>query len=182
VDPQDSSFWAEERARSSADPVALLGSTSTGWPMLDLSMCSPRMRASWLGGPRTSTAAFGRDSGRRGCSQMCDRDTLGWARRRGTCGPVGLGRRASGERAWTVCDVSRGTHNPEVAGSNPAPLPTCQQQRPGPMVRAFCCSRSLTCRFALKLHLRLDAAGLMRSRSACPSSRSQRLRRRQACF
>jgi hypothetical protein len=43
------------------------------------------------------------------------------ARRSGTDGHVVAGRRASGERACGTWDVSRCAHNPEVAGSNPAP-------------------------------------------------------------
>ena len=79
--------------------------------------------------PRCSTVDCGRGGGPRGCSQMCNRDSSGQWRRGGTSGPVGLGRCAAGERACTVWDECRGAHNPEVAGSNPAPATKASQVR-----------------------------------------------------
>src|ERR1035437_8003682 len=82
-----------------------------------------------------------------GCSQMCNRDTPGRARRRGTGGLVGLGWCVAGERACAVWDVSRGAHNPEVAGSNPAPATNVVAgQRPFPGGRGlFLSSRVARC-------------------------------------
>ena len=63
-----------------------------------LQACSQRMAAKWLGTAETFHKGLRRrGGGRRGCSQMCNRDTPGRARRRGTGGLVGLGRCASGE-------------------------------------------------------------------------------------
>ena len=43
---------------------------------------------------------------------------------------------------WAFVDVGRLTHNPEVAGSNPAPATKLAGQRPLPMMEeAFCLCR-----------------------------------------
>ena len=87
-------------ALNSADPVVLLGSIperETRDGPVDVSPTHGGQMVRYGGAVPQGTAGAAVVGG--GCSQMCNRDTPGRARRRGTGGPVGLGWCASGERA-----------------------------------------------------------------------------------
>src|SRR5450759_4455277 len=93
------------------------------------------MKAKWLGTALTFDREGGRGGGPRGCSQMCNRDCPRRWRRGGMDELKGVGHRAAGERGGAARDVSRGAHNPEVAGSNPAPATNVAGKRPFPIWR-----------------------------------------------
>ena len=88
------------------------------------------------------SCSFAADTFARPCSSVCSRDAMdqgSGARRRETPRlPVQDGCRTR----WTsgaFVDAGRLTHNPEVAGSNPAPATSFRRSRPFPNEeRAFC--------------------------------------------
>ena len=105
-------------------------------------------RAAWVGalvGWPVLVAAFG-------CSSVCSRDAVD----RGSGARRGETRRLPVQsRCWTIwtgwafVDAGRLTHNPEVAGSNPAPATSFRRSRPFPSrERVFCVSGAVARRVA----------------------------------
>ena len=97
-------------------------------------------RAAWVGalvGWPVLVAAFG-------CSSVCSRDAVD----RGSGARRGETRRLPVQsRCWTIwtgwafVDAGRLTHNPEVAGSNPAPATSFRRSRPFPSREGAFCAR-----------------------------------------
>ena len=117
------------------------------------------------------SCSFAADTFARPCSSVCSRDAMdqgSGARRRETP------RLPVQDGCWTrwtsgaFVDAGRLTHNPEVAGSNPAPATNFRRSRPFPIgERAFCVTGNVTkgaCRCGMPWPDRRD--GLARSETA----------------
>ena len=109
--------------------------------------------------------------------QISDRDAVRWGGKLGAPGDSQGDLRWSAETNRTsrhVRTVSLCAHNPEVAGSNPAPATnSVNSRRPLTSGPGLLLCRPLTCGYALKSGCRTHVAGLVRPQSAHPSWRSQ---------